>query len=123
MLINIPPFSATALEPFLFFQPYLFLLADTDVSGERKTRNQWLAPLEMRLPYLGRLPRHNRKVQRREHAANKGEILLMPLPEQGLSLLVGEQSAFPPVTGSRNSRPFDIPQPPRLTSSDRKSVV
>jgi len=41
----------------------------------------------------------------------------MPLPEQGLSLLVGEQSAFPPVTGSRNSRPFDIPQPPRLTSS------
>ena len=61
---------------------------------------------------MGRLLRHYRKVQRREHTANKGEILLMPLPEQGLSLsepddLAGD-SELVSLARAGNSRAFEM---------------
>jgi RNA polymerase sigma-70 factor (ECF subfamily) len=51
-------------------------------------------------------------VQRREHAANKGEILLMPLAEQGLSLsepddLAGD-SELVSLARAGNSRAFEM---------------
>src|SRR5579883_2117982 len=66
----------------------------------------------MRLPYLGSLPRHYRKVQQREQAANKGEIVLMPLAEQGLSLsepddLAGD-SELVSLARAGNARAFEM---------------